>query len=690
MRASSEWQLFVLAALAAFLLMGACDSRPTRKKAVLGDEVTVAKAPPLDEKGEPKAVLEGSPEGKALDPLVLPQDLWLGAPPSQSFIEAEHAQEPVLTMDDRVITLEEIDVQLRTLPFTAVAGLHSEHAQQALLEQTRDFELLAKEARRRGYEQTPACRFARLLGLVRALRMKVYDEATQEVTEAQIAVRYEANRFRYQSPEKRRGNLILVATQEEAQAARAQLLEKAPSDSPQRVRSFEQLATELSLHKGSKRTGGRIRALAVNEADADPIMQAYLPKLFELPLYGLSQPFSVGEQWGLALLVMINPERKMSLQDAAPSLRTLIASEQAAQRFARMIDEAAQKHQPSVDLSALESLELVEETLPKGYQKARIAVAPDKEEQLVALAGGTRIDMGMLAVALSAWPEPTQRKLLRAIPGTHPPGLLRSESSPPDYDFLSMGRSTTSPKLMTQRSDEGLGELLKRLAGIAEEARLQGMERSLLLGLEEKAALVELLKTAIDQEIGVLEASDGDVEAYYYAHRDEFRRAEMRRGVRVVLATREEAEQLRQEILTQSNELERSSALSQEASRRSLIEHDRENGGRLPYVSLEGTDEHVDAVSETAKQILFALEPNALSEVFEDEGGWVILLLDAVRAASDVPLSAARASIRAKLERKPRQVWMQAFLGSLAEGIALTQHPEALEHLHLPEIHHGH
>jgi hypothetical protein len=37
---------------------------------------------------------------------------------------------------------------------------------------------------------------------------------------------------------------------------------------------------------------------------------------------------------------------------------------------------------------------------------------------------------------------------LRAIPGTHPSGLLRSESPPPGYDFLLIGRLACSPNFL--------------------------------------------------------------------------------------------------------------------------------------------------------------------------------------------------------------------------------------------------
>ena len=336
------------------LALSACDSAPARRAPVVVEELAIAKAPDASTQAATQAPLDA--QVKTV-PVKLPTDLWLGPAPSRSFVEAADRDVVVLQLGERAVTLAEVDSQLRTLPFTAAAGLHHEQGRKRFLEQARDFELFAAEARRRGLESRPEVRFARLIGLGRALRQKVYDETLAAVTEAEIAERYTQLQNRYQSPERRRGNLLLVATQDEAKTLCAELVERAPSASPQRVRIFEEIAQRATLHASSKPTGGRLRAVTADDASTDPVQQAYVQAIFELAPYELSEPFPVGTQWGVALLVAVNPARSTSLAEASDGLRTLIGGERAAARFEERIAETVKSIAPTADLAPLAKLD---------------------------------------------------------------------------------------------------------------------------------------------------------------------------------------------------------------------------------------------------------------------------------------------------------------------------------------------
>jgi hypothetical protein len=52
------------------------------------------------------------------------------------------------------------------------------------------------------------------------------------------------------------------------------------------------------------------------------------------------------------------------------------------------------------------------------------------------------------------WHQASSPKLLRAVQGAHLSGLLRSESSPPGYDFLLIGHLASLPKLLGKVGSE--------------------------------------------------------------------------------------------------------------------------------------------------------------------------------------------------------------------------------------------
>jgi peptidyl-prolyl cis-trans isomerase C len=162
-----------------------------------------------------------------------------------------HRAEVVAQFDGVQITVGELEDAIRDQnPFMQQRYLAPE-AIRAMLDRSLRFELLAAEARRRGYDKDPAVTLAVQQNAVQALIKQQFDDKfTQEsIPPEDVKKYYDAHIAEFVRPESRRASLLIVASEAEAKA----LLARAKAAD---MRAFRELARTQSIDPTNKERGG--------------------------------------------------------------------------------------------------------------------------------------------------------------------------------------------------------------------------------------------------------------------------------------------------------------------------------------------------------------------------------------------------------------------------------------------------
>lgn len=173
------------------------------------------------------------------------------APSTPASAPAAPDNRAVATYKGGEITVAELREALASLPPEARAKYEGKEGRKALLEEAIEFELLAAEARRRGYDTDE-----RVLQVVRkaATQTLVQERITDTIdgstiSDADVAAYYKEHEGEFNVPDRRRASRILLKTQEEAAALLKELKGKD-------LRAFRDAAQHKSLDDQNKLRGG--------------------------------------------------------------------------------------------------------------------------------------------------------------------------------------------------------------------------------------------------------------------------------------------------------------------------------------------------------------------------------------------------------------------------------------------------
>jgi peptidyl-prolyl cis-trans isomerase C len=166
--------------------------------------------------------------------------------------------------------------------------------------------------------------------------------------------------------------------------------------------------------------------------------------------------------------------------------------------------------------------------------------------------------------------------------------------------------------------------------------------------LKEQLAVERLFEEEVFPRVAVV---DAEVERFYADHAAEFQEPERVRVSQIVVATRDEAKQLRER-------LRRNPQTFAEVARKSSIAPDGKAGGDLGYIGRgAGFPEVFD--------VCFTMPLNVISEVTPSPYGFHIFKVTDRRAAQRRTLEQARPEIREKLAREKRARAQEEFLQAL-------------------------
>lgn len=221
------------------------------------------------------------------------------------------------------------------------------------------FELMAREAERKGYGRDEAVVRSQKQNAVQQLIRREFDEriTVETVPMDDVRAYYEAHPEEFSRPEMVRASHILLASEEEAR----QVLEKARGAD---ARAFRSLAREHSIDTETKLRGGDLRYFtregrALNTTD-EPVDPALVAAAFELrEVNDVSRaPVRVGEHWSIVMLTGRRPAENRPLDDAAQGIRLRLWRERRQQAIEDFVAGLRRRHPPEVHEDRMSAIHL--------------------------------------------------------------------------------------------------------------------------------------------------------------------------------------------------------------------------------------------------------------------------------------------------------------------------------------------
>ena len=196
-----------------------------------------------------------------------------GGSPSAPPQSAEELKTPLAKIDDVVITLGEFQERInRQSPYIRARYTSLEQKKEFLDSLVR-FEILAKEAYRRGYDKDPeVIRTMKQVMIQKLMRDEFDAKVTADtVSDAEMKTYYDANVADYVKPEEVRVSAIILKNK--AQADRVLL--EAKGDAGKTNKGFRDLVTKYSADEETKLRGGDLRYVDASNKDLpQPVIKA--------------------------------------------------------------------------------------------------------------------------------------------------------------------------------------------------------------------------------------------------------------------------------------------------------------------------------------------------------------------------------------------------------------------------------
>lgn len=228
------------------------------------------------------------------------------------------------------------------------------------------FELLAREAERRGFDEHEAVVRTTKQNAVQQLIRRKFDEemSPESISEKQVRAYYEENRAQFERPEMVRASHILVATEEEALALREEL-----GDEPD-TRTFRKLAREHSLDTETKHRGGDLRYFTEDGrppgSEDAPVDEVLVKAAFQLEAVGdvTDAPVPVDDKFSLVMRTGHRAADTRSLEDAAKSIRLRLWRQGRQEAVDEFVDRLRAKHEPQIHPDRMRPIQLETEDQP--------------------------------------------------------------------------------------------------------------------------------------------------------------------------------------------------------------------------------------------------------------------------------------------------------------------------------------
>lgn len=198
-------------------------------------------------------------------------------------------------------------------------------------------------------------------------------------------------------------------------------------------------------------------------------------------------------------------------------------------------------------------------------------------------------------------------------------------------------------------------------------------------------AVQTLYRKDFDEKITPESMTDADVQKYYDEHQEEFNRPALRRASHIVVATRDEAVALIEQV--KKGDVAEFRRLARE---KSIDQTNKSRGGDLRYFDASGKPrgEPGASVPEAIVKAVFAMKKvgDVSAQPVAIDGGFSVVKYTGERPAESRSLADSQTSIRARLWRQKRQEAMEAFVTQLRERLKPEVHPELVDAISLDGV----
>jgi len=265
-----------------------------------------------------------------------PQQNAAAAPPQSS----EELKTPLAKIDDVTITLGEFQERInRQSPYIRARYTSLEQKKEFLDSLVR-FEVLAKEAYRRGYDKDPeVVRTMKQVMIQKLMRDEFDAKVTADtVADAEMKAYYDANIAEYVKPEEVRVSAIVLKNK--AQAERVLL--EAKGDAGKTNKGFRDLVMKYSSDEESKLRGGDLRYVDMQNKD---VPQNVIKGAFTLMNTGDVSGVIDGGDGKYYVLKQTGRRKQMtkSFDDAKPQIRNKLFREKRIQAQKDFVDNLKAK-----------------------------------------------------------------------------------------------------------------------------------------------------------------------------------------------------------------------------------------------------------------------------------------------------------------------------------------------------------
>jgi peptidyl-prolyl cis-trans isomerase C len=190
--------------------------------------------------------------------------------PTKHGLSADQASQPLIVVGDTTVTVGQFAQQLAEKSPYLRARYTSPERRRELLDELVKFELLAKEAARRGLDKSDEVQRAKRQVMVQQMMKAEFEDKVKlsDITDAEIESYYRAHPEEFNKPAQVRASQIVVRDEAKAKRALKQALEAKDED------SFRKLVGELSEDAESKARGGDLQFFSrpSERAEGDPVV----------------------------------------------------------------------------------------------------------------------------------------------------------------------------------------------------------------------------------------------------------------------------------------------------------------------------------------------------------------------------------------------------------------------------------
>ena len=252
----------------------------------------------------------------------------------------------VARIDGQPITLADLQRRMGQQPPFVPARSASPERRKELLDNLIRFEILAREARRRGYERDPQVVRHQQQRLVDRMVAEELDARLkpEDIPEADLRRFYQDHAERFTRPEAVRVSQILLPDAEAAVRVAAAARAMGPRDE----RGFRRLVAAHSLDEDSKQRGGDLTFLerqpAAGASDAHRPPPAVIEAAFGLTEVGqIAGPIRSDQGFHLLRLAQRRPAALRPFEEVAAELRQGVLKQQRSRRLDEWVAEMRNK-----------------------------------------------------------------------------------------------------------------------------------------------------------------------------------------------------------------------------------------------------------------------------------------------------------------------------------------------------------